>query len=159
MRKSLRDKIKTLKGKAKILENKMLEFTPIIRKKEEEIIKLKRRIILEEKLLFQDVWKLVIRENPVYFYLINDEDNFPKLMELVDNGWPHSSFPFDNKNEVALHWNDGELSIYIEKQEKFFSICKEMGIEIDASNIEEKLEKEEKRLKNLRDFLKKEEIE
>ena len=114
---------------------------------EEQISRLKRVEILTKKLL-RGEWKLQVWGTDNRFNLVADEDNFSKLIKILDPSREGYYPSLCLNNIVEVSYNDSELFINFGDYsfEEITNFIDKQGIIIDAKTVSERLDKMKKRV-------------
>ena len=145
---TMRDRVKSLQDERSKIDNQIGNLSQDSWKLNQEIIDIKKQIVLEENLLNGVGWVVELRnvshQGDNTFYLTSEKYEEPKaVIELCREEWGGhwSCYLYEKgKDSVEFREDDGEITIGFSSDRVGLEFIKSQNLKVDASVLEDGLE-------------------
>ena len=116
---------------------------------------LRRKIVIDEKLLNKHTWTFRASNEPDSpgFYLDGVRiyrDNWKELLDAIKDGDYHFSFHMDDNMNVDIRFDDGDICLVFSSDKVGWEFIKANGLTIELGNVEDRVKFLESELDNVR---------
>jgi hypothetical protein len=143
---SLRDQLKAMQVSFREIDKQLQEIFRQQNRLAETEERIKRSIIINEKLLVDDEWELQIRGDEVTLFGGRRGKGFDRLRDLIETDY-HCHFDLTPK--IQIFFSDGELYMSFEKDVKIITFIQSMGMKVNVEAVKEERDRLRRTMQNI----------